>query len=405
VEPGWGKGSNVSADRIKAPPGVNTGRAPSAQVKRAQSATLPAMDVAVWLALLTTPVYAQAHPVQAVADRLGVHKATAARAVQRLQDAGVVRGVQGHHRLRVALPVAGMVLHDHAPDVPCPGYSKIMDLHTRPTQTAPRAINDLQGVCRTVMPAQPCNKRAASAHTSTGSYAHVGSVEVQDHDLLVRGADDTTPDRGCTMVTGGKGKGLAGDASLRKLAAVYSAPATTKGGRPVAARKVASPEDLLLLDAYTARRRRLDPLYEPRPGDRVHMAKLARLLRAAGVPVDDWRGYMDWTFGKAKAASQGRLAFPPPAMAAAPGMVDNYMAEHVATHGARRLDVDKAERMLHGAGYRDVYVPMVVDVARLPSVRRGGPLPDGLDARTQDAVRWLAPRIAEVGYKRATTED
>ena len=182
-------------------------------------------------------------------------------------------------------------------------------------------------------------------------------------------------------------------AKLKRVAAVYDG----RGGRAASAsRTKPTPDDLYLAELYTARRRRLDPMFEPTGGLRVEMIALRRLLDLRKVGQGLWPAYMDFAFEAFPAITKGRCAWPPAKNAAAASMVESYVAEL----GVRKLNTKRAARMLRAAGFDDVPLASVITVVRRAAME-GVSATKGLEApnpRTIEAVAWLASRLHEVGY-------
>ena len=146
-------------------------------------------------------------------------------------------------------------------------------------------------------------------------------------------------------------------------------------------------------EAYTALRRRIEPLFELHPSGLTYLASAENALRAAKVPRRHWSGYLAWAFEEFAGMTRGKLSFAPVDRLAAHAMIDRYKA----TLPVQKLDTKKARAMLRARGY-DGPVSAAVEYAqalhdgRTPPVFKG----EGAEA-AHEAGRWLAERLDEVG--------
>lgn len=158
--------------------------------------------------------------------------------------------------------------------------------------------------------------------------------------------------------------------------------------------RTATPDDLYFMELYTARRRRIDPEYEPSPGHRKVLGEARRRMeKHYHLSRKDWPLYLNWLFEAVRGIPGMRCAFPPVNRVGADGFLDKY----VASLGRRPMDIDHAGEMLRGAGFGDVPPWVVVSLAR-DAASEGGAIPAGIKPRTREAVEWLLPRLNRVGY-------
>lgn len=176
-------------------------------------------------------------------------------------------------------------------------------------------------------------------------------------------------------------RGLAAD--LREAVKVY-----TDDGR---SRRRAPPPvpDQGLADAYTALRRRVDPLYKPTPKTAAALVSCERALRVARVARRYWPDYLTWVFEEFHRMTGGKLCFAPVDRLSSEALIDRFSA----TLPAQKLNAKKARELLKARGYTGS-VPAALEIAQ--AVHEGRE-PRSYSEAAQEAGRWLAERLDEIG--------
>ena len=308
--------------------------------------TAPRSVVRAWLHMLAmSPEDAAKRPVRALAQSMGVSVSMASRNVRRMAQKGLL--VEGRGRgVKVVGPREGCVIHCHGPDEVCRHVEKVN------LSTFDVLVHFISASHR--------DQKGSSKNTST---------------CYVLG--DLLKDKTHTH--------------LKKLAEVYSVDKRT--------RRRNTEDDRLFLEAYTARRRRIDPLYEPSRKDLDNMAKARRVLASRHVPKTRFREYLDFVFERFPIVTGGRAQYPPTRTIGAEGFVDRFASELP----PRRLNFKRAARSLTSAGFGDVNPEVVLDLVKR-SLKAGGVIPSGLGDRYRQAVEWLINRIDSIGYEEETEE-
>lgn len=140
--------------------------------------------------------------------------------------------------------------------------------------------------------------------------------------------------------------------------------------------------------AYVSCRRDFDPLYEAPRSLGASLLKAEAGLRLRRVPEADWPAYVRWCFERFEEIRKAPSALPPNLLHS-DWFLDNYSA----ARPARKLDTRKARELLRARGYSGL-VSAAVEVAL---AIRDGREPPGWKAETQEAGRWLAERLDEIG--------
>jgi hypothetical protein len=289
-------------------------------------------------------------PATALAQSVGISPSVAARQIREVIAAGLARRVG--RGLIVAMPRGDSIVHAHHPDEPCFAHRigrrvgteldpQVLDPGGQTIPTTPRSDRAIaNGVCVCI---DQVRKEIPVSKSKVDRLKRV--VEVF----------------GCRQPTPRK--------------------ATPADGVEVR----------LLAEGYVARRRRVDPEYEPRPGDYTAFIQAHAYLKARMINPDQYGDYLDNLFERFARIANGSI--PPARMIKAEGFVEPW----VCSLGRRPLNVTRARRMLVSAGFGDIDQVVVTNIARHVA-EAGGAVPEGLKPRDREAVEWLLPRLGEVGY-------
>ncbi|MFZ4580587.1 MAG: hypothetical protein ACOYOB_19555 [Myxococcota bacterium] len=326
-------------------------------------------ELLAWLALLFCPEHELVRrPGVALAHLLGVSPGHASKLLAALAKAGAAsaRAPRGVLPLR---PEPGCVVHTHGPDSSCKAVKNVA------IETPP-----LDG-----------NIFAATSEIQARRLNHFCSVHsFSEGDTCT--ALETFPDAvPGESRNGGSAAGTAAGFSKQKLMAVFvRSPAARYTGPTL--------DDRYLAELYCSRRRRPDPCYGLSPKAFGAAHSLRRRLVQVGIGREEWPAYMDFAFIEFTQITKGRMSFVPTHVLVGENMMDRYLAQR----GSFKFNAERAGRMLRGAGFT-AHPAIVVAVARdcFRTWEATGDLPKGLagDPDAIAAVRWLLPRMRDVGYK------
>lgn len=310
----------------------------------------PALSRALEVLASMSPADLQARPGRALAEGLGVDPGLASRYLSRLVDLGVVSRV-GSRGITVR---------------------QITD---------PRAC-DLRSVTSMLT-----SGRAASAMSTFRGTPENDSTVMST--LTGDGSNDLDPSSRTPSKVD----------IVRKVRAAVGDPKRTTsrpGSAQVRTRTPDGPLDLFLVDAYVNRRRRIDPSYDPPP---AHVAILRRArveFQRRGLPVDRWAAYLDDLFERFPRVTGGECHVPPARVVAADGFLDRFLA----SLPPRRLDVNRALRMLRTAGFDDLGDHLITAITIAREARAEGnraPDDEGIPPRMREAIAWILSHFDEIG--------
>ena len=320
--------------------------------------------------LLMTPAELSRAPGKILATLLEVTPQRANTLLDVLVEQGLLYRAPGKRPIQVIAHRRGSVIHCHGPEVPCPGIVPL-------EQSIRWAFPDRKGmhpgggmppgIPETTPPRIPSFPETSAQKPQRNP--HVTSKEEQRR-------------CGCIDLSFSQKEGV------MKERVLFRAYLLEERG----AAQLAN-DDLFLAALYERKRQGIDPLYEA--GERTHdimnLRKAARALKARRIHPRWWPDYVDWIWEKFSEVTKGRGTFPPSNLLASPWYLDNYQSER-----PQRLNVPRARAMLVQAGHKDVPAGVVISVCR--DMLKKGSIPVGLSEEIRSAVRWLAPRLREVGY-------
>lgn len=320
--------------------------------------SITAGQTRVWLALLAS-IDAGVPPAQGVAEALGITPHRARNLITKLAATGLV--TRRGHRLEVVRPYPTSVFHAHGELAGCNDRCQTVQ---RVTQRGPQTDVGFQ--------ISPIRLFPQVAGNTTENKRMIPPVYNKQEE------GSPTPSLALGMAV-----------DLKKFVAKFEAK------DPVGGRARRTPDADLLETLYVERRRKANP--ECPDLGRTASAKIAKLVELLGmyhVPRSRWGEYLDHVFEAFRNMTGGRASVPPVTVIASESFVDSFSV----TLPAKKYDARNAARMLAVAGFNDVQASAVLRLAqRYPD----GNLPNGLSARTAEAVVWLLPRMKSVGFVEA----